>query len=162
MGLYADGTKVAESKSKTEIDSMLQKWRAESIMVGEHDGIGVVAFKMNGRFVQMRVRTPSEADALKANPKLKDRRYLERDELARQGKLREWVLAERARRWRCLVLILKAKFTSVENAVESFEEAFLAHMLIGDGQTVGDVVVPQLTERYKSGAQVAGLLQSGH
>lgn len=49
------------------------------------------------------------------------------------------------RRWRSLVLVVKAKIESVNSGIETFETAFLAHMVATkSGQTVGEVVIPHL------------------
>jgi hypothetical protein len=73
-----------------------------------------------------------------------------------------WIEDERKRRWRALLLTIKAKLVSVENGIEKFEEAFLAHIVIAGGLTVGQKALPELAEIYKTGiAPNAGLLGSG-
>ncbi len=73
-----------------------------------------------------------------------------------------WLEQERRRRWRALLLTIKAKLVSVENGIEKFEEAFLAHIVIAGGQTVGQKALPELAQIYKSGSMPnGGLLGSG-
>lgn len=51
---------------------------------------------------------------------------------------------EQRRIWRCLELTIKSKLTAAEAGIETFQQAFLANIVIAGGQTVGDVVIPQL------------------
>jgi len=83
-----------------------------------HDrGMAEIAFAMNGRLLRFRVNLPPE-----------------HQEQARR------------QRWRALLLALKAKLECVESGIETFDEAFLAHVVCGDGgKTVGDHLLPQLT-----------------
>jgi hypothetical protein len=41
------------------------------------------------------------------------------------------------RRWRCLVLLLKAKFAAVDSGIVLFQDEFLAHLVLPSGETVG-------------------------
>lgn len=54
-------------------------------------------------------------------------------------------------RWRALLLCIKAKLESVESKIETFEEAFLSHVVLPDGQTVGEGLIPQISIAYKEG-----------
>lgn len=54
-------------------------------------------------------------------------------------------------RWRALLLVVKAKLESVATGLVTFEDEFLANTVMSDGQTVGDVIQPQITENYRVG-----------
>jgi hypothetical protein len=58
---------------------------------------------------------------------------------------------ERTRRekWRALLLSIKAKLVSVESGIETFEEAFMAHVVMPDGSTVSEHVKPRIETAYK-------------
>jgi hypothetical protein len=58
--------------------------------------------------------------------------------------------AER-QRWRALLLVIKAKLESCENAIETFENAFLAQIVMPNDQTVAQIIAPQIAESYQSG-----------
>lgn len=47
-------------------------------------------------------------------------------------------------RWRALLLVIKAKLEAVESGIAIFEQEFLAFVVLADGRTVGDCVVPRL------------------
>ena len=54
-------------------------------------------------------------------------------------------------RWRALLLCIKAKLESVESKIESFEDAFLAHVVMPDGRSVSDHVRPRIEQVYAGG-----------
>lgn len=62
-----------------------------------------------------------------------------------------WVQACRER-WRQLHLCIKAKLESIAGDIETFDEAFLAHVVMPDGQTVGEAVIPEVANRLAGGA----------
>lgn len=64
---------------------------------------------------------------------------------------------EERQRWRALVLVVKAKLEAVESGITSFEEAFMAHVVLPDGQTVSEWLAPQLEEAYET-AEMPSLL----
>jgi hypothetical protein len=69
---------------------------------------------------------------------------------------------EERRRWRCLLLNVKAKFEAVENQIVTFEEEFLAHIVVpGTGETVGAWAAPRIAEAYERGAHMPPLLGGG-
>jgi hypothetical protein len=61
---------------------------------------------------------------------------------------------QRRQRWRALLLCIKAKLESVESKIESFEEAFLAHVVMPDGVTVGTHTKGMIGTAYKTGQMV--------
>ena len=60
-------------------------------------------------------------------------------------------------RWRALLLCIKAKLEGVESKIESFEEAFLAHVVLPDGSTVGQHAAKSIALAY-SGNKMVPLL----
>lgn len=159
MPVYAEGTTVSESKSKVELDELLRKWKASNVAVGGSDAEAIAYFALNGWHVKFRMPMPTEADGQKHAK----RRYSWRS--PEPSAIAAWIEQERRRRWRALVLTIKAKLVSVENAVETFESAFLAHLVIGPGETVADAVLPKLEAAKKEagGAPIMlrGLLGAG-
>jgi hypothetical protein len=68
--------------------------------------------------------------------------------------------SEEMRRWRALALAVKAKLEVVESGIATFEEEFMAHIVMPDGRTVGEHVAPRIEEAYTSGQPLA-LLPGG-
>jgi hypothetical protein len=141
--VYAEKTAVPVERSRAEIERLLQKHRAMQYLTAvDHEGNrAIVQFKMCNRIVKFEVGLP-------ARPK---------DSASRS--VREYEQAGR-QRWRALLLVLKAKLEAIENRISTFDSEFLSHIVMPDGQTVGEYVVPQIEAAYASGKGVLMLPQS--
>jgi len=70
----------------------------------------------------------------------------------RLPKLRARGEQEERRRWRALLLVVKAKIEAVRTGIAIFEEEFLAHIVDENtGRTVGQILVPRLQARQPLG-----------
>lgn len=145
MGKYAAGTKVAVSKTEAEIKDLLRSRGATRTAFAEEAGRAVVFFELRDRRVQFTMPLP-RADEKRFT---QDKRGSRRPPTAAT---RAWEQACRER-WRALLLTIKAKFVSIESEVETFEEAFLAHLVVpgGGGKTVGQHALPAVAEAYRTG-----------
>lgn len=54
-------------------------------------------------------------------------------------------------RWRALVLVLKAKLEAVASGISTLESEFLAGIVLPNGMTLGQAVIPRLTEAVTTG-----------
>lgn len=63
---------------------------------------------------------------------------------------RAWEQACRSN-WRALALCVKAKLEAVTTGITTFEAEFLAHFVMPNGQTLGQVAIPQLEQASKEG-----------
>lgn len=63
--------------------------------------------------------------------------------------------------WRALFLSVKAKLVSVESKIETFEEAFLAHIVMPDGKTVAQHTGQAIADAYAEGRMNRPLLLEG-
>ena len=143
--LFAEGTRVDVAKTRSEIEALLTKHGATSFASGWEGARARILFEAHGR----RVRFTLELLG----------RLHDEDRCLACTKIE----AENRRRWRCLLLMLKAKLEAVANNLVSFEEEFLAHIMIpdGSGETVGDWVGPQLMRAYERGGAMPPLLGAG-
>ena len=57
-------------------------------------------------------------------------------------------------RWRALLLTIKGKLESAECGIESFEDAFLANIVMPGGQTVGEMTRPAIEGHYSGKSNV--------
>lgn len=80
--------------------------------------------------------------------------------IAENGKTRtkkNWMMTqaqveqENRRRWRCLALVIKAKLEAVESGITTLEQEFLAHIVLPNGKTVSEEMVPQIAHAYSTG-----------
>ena len=51
--------------------------------------------------------------------------------------------------WRAMLLTIKGKLESAERGIENFEDAFLANIVMPDGRTVSQTVVPEIAKNYE-------------
>jgi len=51
--------------------------------------------------------------------------------------------------WRAMLLTIKGKIESAERGIETFEEAFLANIVMPNGQTVADSTIPAIENHYQ-------------
>jgi hypothetical protein len=133
-------TTVAVEKSQADIRQLLRKHGAGRFEFGEAtDDNGTtwaaLGFAMNGRAIRMRVPLKPINDQAAAN---KARRARSKT----LGEIRGEMIEQEAKRiWRVLAWNLKARLEAVEEGVETFEEAFLAHLL---DERTGETVYEQL------------------
>ena len=73
------------------------------------------------------------------------------------GRAQRLEQAER-QRWRALLLVIKAKLESVENTIETFEQAFLENIVLPNDKTVADTVAPAIAVAYKDGKMPKALM----
>jgi hypothetical protein len=142
MSRYAEGTAVPVERSEAEIKRVLQRYGAEKIGIMSEPTKATIYFGVKGRDVQMALPLVRKGDASKKG----------------QAWTENAAQAEGRRRWRVLVLTLKAMLEAVESQITTFDAVFLAHIALpGTGRTIGEELVPKLPELYK-GASLRALL----
>jgi hypothetical protein len=119
--LYAEGTKVPVGQSRAELERVLERYGAEAFMYGVDGARAVIQFRASGRLVRFDLPLPKDNDQ------------------------------ETRRRWRALVLVVKSKLEAVASGIVTFEEEFLAHIVLPDGSKVAEWMGPQIEEAYASG-----------
>lgn len=145
--MYGMDTKVPVERSQAELEKLLKQRGGAKFFRGEDEGREVIACDVSGRKLMFELPLPTEKEARSEDKRLRLRRA----------------------KWRCLVLAVKAKFASVDAGVESFDDAFLAQIVVptGDGRAtrVGKIAQEQIAEAYKKGTAfnfgAFGLLPDG-
>lgn len=127
MARFAERTKVPVDETRLEIERTLKKFGADRFAYYGETWKAVILFEAKERRLKFELPLPGKSDA------------------------------EHRRRWRALLLAIKAKLSSVESNIESFEEAFLSHVVMPDGKTVGDHTRARIAAVYKGG-EMAPLL----
>jgi hypothetical protein len=123
--LYAAHTKVPVDRSKTEIERTLRRYGADRFAYFTETGKAIIVFEAHDRRLRFDLPMPGGES--------------ERDAQARRQK------------WRALLLCIKAKLESVQSKIETFEEAFLAHVVMPDGKTVAEHAIPAIASVYQGG-----------
>lgn len=134
MAKYAYQTKVSPEKTLTEIQTVLKKYSAQKFAYYIEDTRSILGFEMRNRRIRFVLPLPLRQEFKKGWPTEKqiDDRH--------QQAIRQ--------RWRALLLAIKAKLEAVESGIETFEEAFMAHILLPSGQTIGEWATPQIEHAY--------------
>lgn len=123
---FASKTKVPVDQPRIEIERTLSRYGAKSFAYFTEDGRAIIVFEASDRRIRFDLPLPKgESD---------------KENQARRQK------------WRALLLCIKAKLESVDSKIETFEEAFLAHVVLPDGLTMGQHARPAIEQAYKTGA----------
>lgn len=145
MTTFAEGTSVSVSKTRMEIESLLLKWKATKVGVMTEPERAYVLFAIGKWSVQFIMPLPTKEEAQKALYPRATWKGVTEEQRAK------WIDQRNREKWRALLLTIKAKLVSVENGVETFEEAFLAHLVLADGGTVGQKALPALRQSSAQG-----------
>jgi hypothetical protein len=133
---YAEATRVPIGRSQEEIKKILTKYGATGFAFGEQTGKAVVMFEMASRRVRFILPIPLKGT-------YRDKRGI----LLNQERLEQL----KRSRWRSLALAIKAKLECVESGIATLEEEFLAHIVLPNGHTMGEVSIPQIAKSYENG-----------
>lgn len=139
MKPYAAKTDVTVEKSKTQIERLLAEFKADAVMMATNETKSMVVFTMSGRNVKFILPLP------------------QRSEFSGQWAREQFEQATRTR-WRALYLALRAKLEMAATGITTFEDEFLAHIVMPNGETVGEMTRPRIAQAYQSG-EVRPLLE---
>ena len=134
---YAKDTEVPFERSMSEIVGLLKRAGADQIAQVDQRDTFTIQFTLNDRMVRFRVGYPSREEvAGSAGPRQDVERLVA-----------QW----HRQRGRSLLLVIKAKLESIESGVETFEQAFLANVVLSDGETVYDRIAAPIAAEYDTG-----------
>jgi len=157
MSKYAEGTSVSVARSKAELEELLAKYGATSLATYQSGAEAAVAFEMTGRRVVFKLSLPDPNDDAFTHKRVNQHG---KGEPRPPGEARGQHEKACRRLWRSLLLAVKAKLVAVEDGVETFEQAFMAHVMMPDGRTVAEHVAPRIQHAYETG-EVPKLLPPG-
>ena len=144
MTRFAENTTVGADRSRAEIEKNLTRYGADSFCYGWQGSIAILGFKMANRNVRFTLPMPDKnSEEFRTTPTGRRKRN---DAAA----FAAWEQATR-QRWRALALVVKAKLEAVESGITTFEEEFLAHIVLPGGETVGGWAGKHLEKAYQTG-----------
>lgn len=152
--IYAENTSVPVEKSRAEIESMLNRYGATRFAYMADEARAIICFQVRDKMVKFMLPLPRRDDPkfwttpTRRNKRTADEAY------------REWEQACRSR-WRSLCLCIKAKLECVQSDITTFEAEFLAHFVMPDGRTLGEMAIPQLEAAAKDGRMPQLLIGNG-
>lgn len=131
--MYASTTSVPIDRSQGEIKKILQKYGATGFGFMENANMAVIVFEANFKRVKFVLPMPQGPSKNATQASIKTYEQLCRT------------------KWRCLVLAIKAKLESVSSGITTFEQEFMAHIVLPNGNTVGEVMLPEIEASYQNG-----------
>lgn len=127
MSRFAASTSVSAEQTRTEIERTLTRYGATAFAFYSSNGRAMIAFEATKRRVMFDLPLPTEL----------------KDESRRAQATRQ--------RWRALLLVIKAKLEAVESKITTFEDEFMAHIVMPDGKTVATHLRPRIAQAYETG-----------
>lgn len=146
MAKFAADTEVSVEKSRAEIERLIIRYGATSTAFMNGRDQSIVAFEANDRRIMFTLPLPSREQKEIANYRHSSGSWVSRTKEAAE---KVWEQACR-QRWRALALVIKAKLEAVESGITTFEDEFMAHIVMPDGKTVSDHVRPRIAAAYQS------------
>lgn len=142
MSLYARGTSVSVDRSKQDIESVLKRYGADQFMYGWKEDMAIIGFRAHERMIRFELPIPDKS-AFKRTASGRMRHGSSATiDAAHDQAIRQ--------RWRALVLVIKAKLEAVASGITTFEDEFLAHIVLATGETLGAWIRPQLPQHYEN------------
>lgn len=148
-GQYAQDTSVSVSKSKEDIERVLRRYGASKFASGWDEDSATIAFEASGRMVRFVVTLPQLSD-FALSPAGRKR--------TAASQMASWEQASRSI-WRSLKLCIQAKMEAIAAGIATFDDEFLAYLVLGDGRTVSEHVAPSLNNSISTPRQL--MLGSG-
>jgi hypothetical protein len=129
MAKYANGTSVPADRSRSEIERTLTRFGADQFGYGTKSDSAVIVFRSSGRHIRFVLPLPS----------------------LKQCGSQTAFEKETRRRWRSMSMCIKAKLESVATGIETFEESFMAHVVLPNGMTLAEHAKPLIEQAYADG-----------
>ena len=141
MSKYASTTSVSTDTSRNEIEKTLKRYGAKSFAYATQEDKALIMFEYNGKRIRFILGLPN----------INDKRFTHTPSrgtlCSKESQIQEHEQACR-QKWRALLLVIKAKLEAVESGISIFEEEFMANIMLPNGQTVGEYVLPQVETAY--------------
>lgn len=145
MGTYAKDTSVSSELSRLDIEKTLIRYGATGFAYATESGRAMIAFRLQSRQVRFILPLPDiNSDEFRFTPARKTER-------SQKAKYDAWE-QECRRCWRALLLVVKAKLEAIETGISTFDNEFMANIVLPGGTTVGEWMTPQIEEAYLTGS----------
>jgi hypothetical protein len=141
MSRYAQNTNVSIESSQQEVQKILRKYGAERFGTMEDRKNAYLMFEYQGLMIQITVPMPDKDDFSKT----------ETGRIRKANQVQEAYHQAVRQRWRALVLAVKAKLEAVETGISTLEKEFMAFIMLPNGKSIGDTLIPDLKQIADSG-----------
>lgn len=157
MTKYAERTTVNSDQSFLEIQRTLKRYGATRVALLDDPNLIKIGFEMDKWRFRFDVPLPQRSDFEERKVK---RGYSLRAEYRSPSEIESAYDQAIRQKWRALFLVVKAKLEAVESGIETMEEAFMAQLVLPNGQTAGEWAAP-IVEDWRVGGKMPPLLGSG-
>ena len=141
---YAEKTSVSVSKTKADIEDMIQRAGAGQFVSGFKENMAVIGFSMADRQIRFTLPLPDKSEnQFWYTPERRNKR-------TEQQAYTAWEQACRSK-WRSLYLVIKAKLEAVASGISTIEREFFYDIVLPDGRTAGEYMAPQIQAAYVTG-----------
>lgn len=144
MPTYASTTDVSSDKSQQEIQRTLRRYDATQFVMGWTNSRAMIGFVIKDREVRFLLPMPDpNAREFTHTPSKGLRRNAAQQEAEYEQAVRQ--------RWRALHLVIKAKLEAVEAGIVDFDTEFLGQIVLPNGATVAETVIPRMQQQLDGG-----------
>ena len=152
---YAENTHVSVERSQSEIVRILRNAGVveQGFATNEQRGESMVVFTLENRQARLSVKIPSIDELTRQAEAEPPRGWNHWSVPARLDYLRTKQSRLAQQRWRVLVIAVKTKLELIADGHSTFEREFLADLLLPNGKTVVEAVLPLIEDAYKTGRQ---------
>ena len=139
---YARQTAVTSDRTIGQIQKLVERFGADTFAFAVNQKSGMVSFAYAGRVVRFEVSLPDAAsDEFGLTPTGAER--------SSDAARKLWEQACRSK-WRSLYLLIKALLVAVEDGIIDFDRAFFHDIVMPDGRTVGQHLLPDVQKAITS------------
>jgi hypothetical protein len=140
-GQFANSTTVSPEKSQQDIRETLRRYGATRFGVMEEADKAHVMFEFEKLQIQLTISLPSR----------KDFETTDAGRSRKSSAVTEAYNQAIRQRWRALLLAIKAKLEAIECGISTIEKEFMAFVIMPDGMSLGDHLIPELHKIAESG-----------
>jgi len=148
---YVRGASITCAASRAEIQDMLTSHGATGFRCASRDGGTAIAFTAGHRRFRF-AYTPPGGEKTGTDSRMQPRKTPPGSRSPEEASRRYW---------HKLSLLIRAKLDAVDEGIATFEEEFLAYMLLPGGDTVLQGVQPGVTRAYAAGGRTGLLNDDG-
>jgi hypothetical protein len=137
---------VSVSRTKADIEDTLAKYGATNFACGmlEDKNVAIIGFRVKtkaGELLAIRIHLPLPSK--EAFAKTRHKNSWNQKYLAPEQQHQRWEQACRSA-WRALLLCVKARLASCDAGISTIEREFMSDIVAPDGQTLGQMILPQI------------------
>lgn len=144
MPTYASSTEVSSDRSQQEIQRTLRRYGASQFAMGWNSSSAMIGFVIKERNVRFLLPMPDPSDRQFTHTPSKG---LKRTAAQQESEYEQAV----RQRWRALNLVIKAKLEAVEAGIVDFDTEFLGQIVLPNGATVAETVLPRMQAQLAGG-----------